>query len=332
MIMAWLVSFVNNLMISGNEVDQTFSILCQELKCEIRSVDELIDKIKNAPISPKPEVDHLWSTWDWSSFIQNHMAQDLKNHSWYNAFQVKKEDGAVKLRCKKFPQDLEWKPATGIRLIKADIVFEPVPVGEFRVEDIKLDDIFKSVNKYLLTLNPSEKIKAASAWNRLRERLESLPRRRPNLPKLKLLDLPKQVRELQVDSEGLPDLNLDVPDLVGDLYPAELVESSFSSTILVDMDVVVYTKSKSCPWLGRVSEILPGGRFNLHWYSRRSRSKTFYAMFNKDGSKFVSEEECDAVMLWEFSTEKTENTFVLSDYWLQKIQEEYLAHDQCYSS
>ena len=60
----------------------------------------------------------------------------------------------------------------------------------------------------------------------------------------------------------------------------------------------MYTRFKNWHWVGRVAEVLPHGNFNLHWwYSRRSKSKTFYAMFNRDGSKFVSEEVCDAVML-----------------------------------
>ena len=312
-------------------MDQTFSILCQELKCEIRSVDELIDKIKNAPISPKPEVEHLWYTWDWASFIKDHMAKELKNHSWYNSFQFKKEEGSVRLRCKKFPQDPEWKPPTGIRLVKDNLKIEPVGVEEFRVEDLKMDEIFRSVNKYLSTMTLSDRIRTSSSWDRLRETLENLPRRAPNLPRLKLLDLPKQERGSHAPS-GLPDLDQDVPELMGEVFPAELLESDFSSSIHEGMDVVVYTKSKSRPWVGRVVEILQAERFKLHWFSRRSRSKTFFAMHNNDGTKFVSEEDCDAVMLWEMTTDITETSFVLTDYWLKKIQEEYSAHDQCYTN
>ena len=315
----------------GNEVDQTFSILCQELKCEIRSVDELLDKIKNAPISPKPFVEHLWYTWDWASFMKNHFAKELKNHSFYNAFQFRKEDGSVKLRYKKLPQTLQWQPPTGIRLIKEDVEYLPVTADAFRVEDLKLDEIFKSVNKYLSTMTNSDRIKTSNSWDKIRETLESLPRKSPNLPTMKILDFPKQEKDAPASPGGLPDLNQDVPDLVGEVFPAELEESDFSSSILVGMDVVLYTKSKNRPWLGRVVEILEDGRFILQWFSRRSRSKTFYAMSNSDGSKFVSEEDCDAVMLWEMTTEKTETSFVLTEYWLNKIKEEYLAHDQCYA-
>jgi hypothetical protein len=148
---------------------------------------------------------------------------------------------------------------------------------------------------------------------------------------LQILDLPKQSKDATPASNVLEDLDKDVPELVGEVFPAELLERNFSSSILHGMDVVVYTKSKNRPWVGRVVEILPESRFSLHWFSRRSRSKTFYAMFSTDGSKFVSEEECDSVMLWEMTTDKTETSFVLDDYWLKKIQDEYAAHDQCYS-
>ena len=46
-----------------------FSILCRVLKSEIRSPDELIKKMKEAPIIPKAEVEELWFIWDWRSFI-----------------------------------------------------------------------------------------------------------------------------------------------------------------------------------------------------------------------------------------------------------------------
>ena len=93
------------------------------------------------------------------------------------------------------------------------------------------------------------------------------------------------------------------------------------------MDVVVYTRSKNRPSVGRVAEVLHTGNFNLHWYSRCSKSKTFYAMFNIDGSKFFPRKY---VMLWEMTTEKTETSSVLTDYWLGKIKDEYSNHDQCY--
>ena len=48
-----------------------------------------------------------------------------------------KESEIVKMRAKRYPQDTEWTPATGIRLIKDGIVFDPVGASDFSIE--KLD-------------------------------------------------------------------------------------------------------------------------------------------------------------------------------------------------
>ena len=43
-----------------------------------------------------------------------------------------KEEGSVKMRAKHLPQDLEWNPSTGIRLVKEAVIHEPVPASELR--------------------------------------------------------------------------------------------------------------------------------------------------------------------------------------------------------
>ena len=65
------------------------------------------------------------------------------------------------------------------------------------------------------------------------------------------------------------------------------------------MDVAVYTQSKKGrPWIGRVSEIdKKKGKFNLQWFSRRSRGNTYYAIKNIDGSPFESEQDICVVKL-----------------------------------
>ena len=53
-------------------------------------------------------------------------------------------------------------------------------------------------------------------------------------------------------------------------------------------------------------------------------------MNSTDGSPFVSEQYvCVVVMLWwEFSEKKTESSFEVSSYWLDKIAIEYEKHDE----
>ena len=66
---------------SNLQVDQLFSILCRVLKSEIQCPDDLIKKIKQAPIIPKPDVDELLFTWNWRDFITPKLSgKSLQNH------------------------------------------------------------------------------------------------------------------------------------------------------------------------------------------------------------------------------------------------------------
>ena len=113
--------------LSGNEVDQCFSILTSQFKSEIRTVEELFLKIANSPICPKPEVYHLLFIWDWRDFADQHFTeQRLANHSHYHSFQLKREGERVALRAKKYPQDKEWGPDPPIKLLKDNIIYDDV--------------------------------------------------------------------------------------------------------------------------------------------------------------------------------------------------------------
>ena len=111
-----LLSDYLNLQTPISKVDQLFSILAKEFKhSEIKSLPELMKIICDSPIKPKPTCESLWWTWDWKSFIEEKLSdKELSNHSFYNCFQIKKEDGKTKLRAKPLPQDSSWTPETGI--------------------------------------------------------------------------------------------------------------------------------------------------------------------------------------------------------------------------
>ena len=109
------------------------------LKSEIRCPDELIKKMKEAPILPKPEVEELWYIWDWRSYITPKLCEkSLVNHSFYPSFQLKKEGDVVALRAKKYTQLTEWVPEVGIKLLKDGFESSPVPAADFRVETLNL--------------------------------------------------------------------------------------------------------------------------------------------------------------------------------------------------
>ena len=107
-------------------------------------MQELINKIKSAPINPVPEVKQLLYTFDWKSFIEPNLSNpSLKNHSNFGAFQIKKENGLVKFRGKRYPYENEWTPETGICLLEPDVVFSPVKPAETRLDKLQLDKVFR---------------------------------------------------------------------------------------------------------------------------------------------------------------------------------------------
>ena len=114
-----------------------------------------------------------------------------------------------------------------------------------------------------------EKMSIQSSWERLRDSLEAVPRRRMMLRKMNLNDLPKQVEnDLPITPPFLT--VADVGNKIsGDLYDENIEDGSFEE-IREDMDVCVYSDITSGrPWVGRVRQMLPGRKFTLQWFSRR---------------------------------------------------------------
>ena len=118
-----------------------FSILTKEFKTsEIKSLPELMKIIRDSPVKPSPTCESLWWTWDWKNYIEGKLSSiELSNHSFYNCFQIKKENGLTKLRAKPLPQDTDWTPDSGIRLVKENSTFDdPVEVADFRIDKLEL--------------------------------------------------------------------------------------------------------------------------------------------------------------------------------------------------
>ena len=157
-------------------MDQLFSLLTQSFKKEIRTLEDLKEKIVTSGIKPDPEVEVLDYIWDWKMFaLDNLTNEELRNHSKYHAFNIKKEGGFVKLRGKRFLFDDEWVPYTGIRLMKEGTEFTPVIPAELRIEKLDLHKVFLNLHKYFLTLPLVERMSVQGSWVKLREKLEKLP-------------------------------------------------------------------------------------------------------------------------------------------------------------
>ena len=319
---------------TGNQCDQLFSILTEEFKCEMKTVEDLISKIEKSPILPKPKVHRLFYIWDWKSFVEPLFSKTmLANHSAYNSFQIKNEQGKVKLRAKKYPQYLEWYPTEGIKLLQDGIEYLPVEAADFREEELNLDKVMNDLRKYFIPLmDPKEQRRVSDSWEKLVNTLTQLPKKK--LPVMKILDLPKQKAAVPVtvhQTVAQYDDHAEPPDLKGERHAPTIEESTFSQDVTVGMDVVILTLSKHRrPWVGRVVKILSIENFELQWYQRRSSSRTFFSLKHKDGRPYISTCSVDSVMFWEMSVNKTEESFDLSEFWLKRIDYEYKSHDQCY--
>ena len=155
----------NQDLFSGNDVDRMFSVLAKLFKeNEMRSIDDLVKTIENAPLVPKPVCSNLFYIFDWKAFIQNKFAKTpLEHHSFYHSFKFSSEEGKTAFRGKLYPQDLEYGPKTGIQLIKDGTVFDPVGPAAFRIEKLELDKVFKSLQNYLSTMPTELRIRVSSS-------------------------------------------------------------------------------------------------------------------------------------------------------------------------
>ena len=175
------------------------------------------------------------------------------------------------------------------------------------------------------------RVKVSSSWDTLRDTLENLPLKRNNLEKMKISDLPKQV---PTTSPSMPEEfsfvnDKEIPTLKEDVYPEILDEGEFDDDIEEGLDVVCYTHSKSNrPWVGRVTEVMPGQKFVINWYQRKKGNVHMFYSMKIDGQPYLSIQDNACVILWGFSEQKKENSFFISSYWLAKIRSEYEQYDK----
>ena len=299
------------------------------MKTEICTVEDLVSIISNSSIQPKPSCQQLEYIWDWKSFITPNLYKvPLGQHSNFHCFQIKKEGGFPRFRAKKYPQDETFGPPNGIVLLNDDIAYNPVPAADFRIEKLCLDLVFRDLNKFISRMSSAEGNRVRQSWDRLRERLEKMPHRQKHLACMKIFELPKHANTDRTQHLPATEFEEDIPELEGEEFPAELNEGDFESEVLKNMDVVLYTeRTIGRPWVGRVLEVLEDSCFVLQWYGRKSRGNTFHALNNKDKTRYTSKQSFSSVMFWEMSTEKEENSFKLTNKWMEKIANEYTYYD-----
>lgn len=315
-------------------VFQLFSILANEFKADtIVTIEFLVKKILEAPITPKPIYRSLSHIYDWKEFVTPYLSEEpLQNHSLYHSFAINKETEGVKFRGKFLPQmpDSSLYPKTGIRLLKKITDFEPIGAAGFRLANINFDNIIKGLKKYTDKLPLLERMNVISSWENLRHTLESSVRNSSCLKKLKLLDFPTQNPSEDVE---VPDYlqNTLPPDCLSGEYYLEEPDEGDLDEISEGSDVCVYTLSKrGRPWVGRVVQILPSSKFMIKWFVKSNSSARggciFRAMPTSDDQN-ISEIDRESIMFWHMTEQREEDSFFLSKYWLEVMKKEYESLD-----
>lgn len=300
-------------------------------KSEILTVGDLVEKIENSPMTPKASTHELLYAFGWKKYITPKLSDpQLMNHSKYNSFVLTKENGLVKFRAKKLPQDpiTNYMPRSGIRLIKDmdGIDSDSIGPADLRIERIDFDGIVKGLQRFLLNQTLELKMQVITNWDNLRKRLEDLPKKFDCLPKMKFSIFPKQDNSCATVSRN-PILDEEIPALVGDLYPEEVALGSIEDEADIGMDVCLFTEEKKWrPWMGRIVKLLENNKMEVQWYKRKSkRSNVFVAVDKFDGSPYLNVVEKECVMFWMMSEpeSRTENSFIVATNNLMTISREY---------
>ena len=307
---------------TGNHVDQLFSILAQLFKTqEIRTIEDLVFLMENSVIKPKPEVEELEYIWDWKAAVTPQLTGKMTNHSIPHAFQFKKEDGVTKFRSKLLPQDSKYREDAGMRILKPEAkhCIKYVSPANFKIQDLSLDEIGHDYcNKFVTSLD-DENIRrnCLQSWDRLRDKLEKLPRRQKNLPKMDVTSLPRQdinyIEEYSFEDENEP------PGIGGiEAYPEDL------GALKVDDDVAIYNDNKAGrPWVARVIEIVSSDECVVQWFEKKSQMLIFKPMKLSDGSPYQQSVQRRSIMFIGIGAKYNVGDIRLTPYWRNKIMEEY---------
>ena len=107
--------------------------------------------------------------------------------------------------------------------------------------------------------------------------------------------LPKQSAEDRSVSFLITEDDENCPLLSGKLCDEE-PEGGEQKEVEVGDDVCVYTAGQGRPWVGRVIELLPGGKFIIHWFGREGRGCRFKPKFGPSGEPDCNILELDTIM------------------------------------
>ena len=311
---------------TGNHVDQLFSILAQMFKCrEIRTIEDLVCLMENSVINPKPEVEELEYIWDWKATVTPHLTGHMTNQSIPHAFQFKNEEGVTKFRSKLLPQDVKYREEAGMKILRheAKNCIKLVDSANFKIEDLSLDEVGRDYcNKFVTSLSEDcVKRFCLQSWDRLRSKLEKLPRRQKNLPKMNFLTIPKHnvtnIEEFDFDEED------EAPEIGGiEVYAEDL------GSLKVGDDVAIYTVNKEGrPWVARVTNLISSEECEVQWFEKKSALLVFKPMNMTNSSPYLQNIQRRSIMFINISAKYRGGEIRLTPHWRTKIMEEYARLD-----
>ena len=297
-----------------------------------------MEKLKSAPIQPKPNVKVLYFISDWKKFVEPKLSKErLSNHSGYHCFKItSEEEGKVSLRGKVLSTDAEWFPKQGVKLLKDYAKLDDkMEASEFRFDKIRMKKIMDDVqSKYLPMLDTNKRNETEASWLALESTFQRLDRERPLLKTLSLSDLPKFRSPLPPDSGMLVTKSYNnTATMWGTFHQEEVVEGNILSEAKVGLDVVIYNENDkaSRPWLGVIKEInRPKQMFRVQWYKRSPGGGIRFREDLRDGQAYVSDVPVASVMLYSVADKLSNGDLDLSDM-IAKIMETYAEHDECYT-
>ena len=232
------------------------------------------------------------------------------------------------MRYKDLPQNEKWLPEPGYQLLEevgggqlnVDSI-GGIVADQFRVEDLHLDAVGADYMKYVETIHNEEtKKQCLKSWDKLRSRLEKMPRKRNNLPRMNLKELPKQGPEMEVfefveEEEGRG---------VGGI---KMYDEKLGSLRIGD-DVAIYTKTMSGrPWIGRVMEIKEG-EVSVQWFQKKSARLKYEAQYYRNGKPYIDTISRESIIYINVSAVSDKKTLKLTPTVHRKIMDEYEKLDE----
>ena len=248
-------------------------IASQVKKKEQPTFETLMASLAAIKIQNKPPILHeMKHTSNFIKFISPSL-NNISGHRNFSQFKFRKEGSEVSMYVKSDELDEDWRYPRGVKLFKSYPVEFRMDVSNFR-ENSDYSSIFESVSKkYFPTLSwrySEEEVQVIkNQWeSRISSLIESEPKKFETF-KITELRKCKRVSGFTVENSSRKETALTAV-----FHPVK-VTSVKELHVTPDTTVVIYTRSKSRPWVGIVKTVSEG-TVQLQWLKKEKRCSLFY--------------------------------------------------------